>query len=48
VQDYNTAIAQRQGEQINRLAVVSMIFLPISFLKGYLGMNAWLKRREVL
>jgi Mg2+ and Co2+ transporter CorA len=43
VQDYATAIAQRQGEQINRLTLVSLIFLPITFLTGFFGMNfAWL------
>jgi Mg2+ and Co2+ transporter CorA len=39
VQNYATAIAQRQGEQINRLTLVSMIFLPITFLTGFFGMN---------
>lgn len=46
MQDYNTSLAQRQGEQINRLAVVSIIFLPISFLTGYFGMNFnWMAER---
>jgi magnesium transporter len=46
MQDYATTLAQRQGEQINRLAVVSMIFLPISFLTGYFGMNfSWMADR---
>ena len=46
VQDYATALAQRQGEQINRLAVVSIIFLPISFLTGFFGMNFnWMAER---
>jgi len=39
IQDYATAIAQRQGEQINRLTIVSVIFLPITFLTGFFGMN---------
>jgi|SRR5271166_1307356 len=39
VQDYAAAIAQRQGEQINRLTIVSLIFLPITFLTGFFGMN---------
>ena len=39
LQDYARAIAQRQGEQINRLTLVSMIFLPITFLTGFFGMN---------
>ncbi|MCM8612017.1 CorA family divalent cation transporter [Accumulibacter sp.] len=31
--------ANQQSEQINRLTVVSWVFLPISFLTGYFGMN---------
>ncbi len=45
IQDYATAIAQRQGEQINRLTIVSVIFLPITFLTGFFGMNFdWLTK----
>ena len=39
LQNYATAIAKRQGEQINRLTIVSIIFLPITFLTGFFGMN---------
>jgi Mg2+ and Co2+ transporter CorA len=39
VQDYSTAIAERQGDQINRLTIVSVIFLPLTFLTGFFGMN---------
>jgi magnesium transporter len=39
LQLYATALAQRQGEQINRLTLVATIFLPISFLTGFFGMN---------
>ena len=39
VQDYSTVIAQRQGDQINRLTLVSLIFLPITFMTGFFGMN---------
>ena len=39
VQDYSTAIAERQGEHINRLTIVSVIFLPLTFLTGFFGMN---------
>jgi Mg2+ and Co2+ transporter CorA len=39
VQDYATALAQRQGDQISRLTIVSTIFLPITFLTGFFGMN---------
>ena len=39
IQHFATALAQRQSEQISRLTIVSMIFLPITFLTGYFGMN---------
>ena len=39
IQHFTTALAQRQSEQISRLTIVSMIFLPITFLTGYFGMN---------
>jgi Mg2+ and Co2+ transporter CorA len=39
VQDYATTLAKRQGEQINRLTLVSIIFLPLTFLTGFFGMN---------
>jgi Mg2+ and Co2+ transporter CorA len=39
MQLYATALAQRQGEQINRLTLVATIFLPITFLTGFFGMN---------
>ena len=38
-QDYKAAHAQRQSEQISRLTAVSVIFLPISFMTGFFGMN---------
>jgi Mg2+ and Co2+ transporter CorA len=39
MQDYASTLAQRQGEQIDRLTIVSIIFLPITFLTGFFGMN---------
>jgi Mg2+ and Co2+ transporter CorA len=39
MQDYASSLAQRQSEQINRLTIVSIIFLPITFLTGFFGMN---------
>src|SRR5262245_49649371 len=39
LQDYVAAIAQRQGDQINRLTLVSLIFLPLTFISGFFGMN---------
>jgi Mg2+ and Co2+ transporter CorA len=43
VHDAATAIAQRQGEQINRLTLVSLIFLPLTAVTGFFGMNfSWM------
>jgi Mg2+ and Co2+ transporter CorA len=43
--DYSTAIVQRQGEQINRLTLVSLIFLPMTAITGFFGMNFdWMNR----
>jgi Mg2+ and Co2+ transporter CorA len=39
IHDSTTAIAQRQGEQINRLTLVSLIFLPVTAVTGFFGMN---------
>jgi Mg2+ and Co2+ transporter CorA len=39
LQRYATALAERQSEQINRLTLVATIFLPITFLTGFFGMN---------
>ncbi|MGW2824067.1 magnesium transporter CorA family protein [Streptomyces sp. NPDC001443] len=36
---YTSLIADQQNVVINRLTVVSMIFLPLSFLTGFFGMN---------
>lgn len=42
-QDYQTEMGNRQGNRINQLTIVSVVFLPISFLTGYFGMNfQWL------
>lgn len=43
--DFATAVAQRQAEQINRLTLVSWIFLPVTAITGFFGMNFdWLTR----
>jgi Mg2+ and Co2+ transporter CorA len=39
LRDYATEIAYLQSRQINRLTMVSIIFLPITFLTGFFGMN---------
>lgn len=39
VQDMQGQVANWQGQRINQLTVVTFIFLPITFLTGYFGMN---------
>jgi Mg2+ and Co2+ transporter CorA len=39
MQDYATALTRQQGEQISRLTIVSVIFLPLTALTGFFGMN---------
>lgn len=39
IQDYQGQVSTAQGNRINQLTLVSIIFLPISFLTGYFGMN---------
>ena len=47
MQDHANAIAQRQGEQINRLTLVSLIFLPMTAITGFFGMNFdWLNHNS--
>ena len=42
-QDYQTEVGNKQGQRINQLTIVSILFLPITFLTGYFGMNfQWL------
>ena len=36
---YSANISGRQGQVINVLAVISVVFLPLTFLTGYFGMN---------
>ncbi len=43
IQDYQSELSNRQGNRINQLTVVATIFLPITFMTGYFGMNfQWL------
>ncbi|MEU2740446.1 CorA family divalent cation transporter [Streptomyces sp. NPDC007095] len=43
---YASLVADQQNVVINRLTIVSMIFLPLSFLTGFFGMNfAYLTNR---
>lgn len=43
IQDYQGQVGAAQGNRINQLTLVSIIFLPITFATGYFGMNfQWL------
>ncbi|MBM3687769.1 MAG: hypothetical protein FJW85_12335 [Actinobacteria bacterium] len=43
IQDYQGQVSAIQGNRINQLTLVSIIFLPITFMTGYFGMNfQWL------
>jgi Mg2+ and Co2+ transporter CorA len=39
MQSYTTSVANKQSQVINRLTIISAIFLPMTFLTGYFGMN---------
>lgn len=43
IQDYQGQVSTVQGNRINQLTLVSIIFLPITFMTGYFGQNfQWL------
>jgi magnesium transporter len=39
VEAFNSANSERQGEVINWLTIVAAVFLPLTFVTGYFGMN---------
>jgi Mg2+ and Co2+ transporter CorA len=39
MESYGTSISNRQSQVINRLTIISAVFLPMTFLTGYFGMN---------
>ncbi|MFM7598744.1 MAG: CorA family divalent cation transporter [Actinomycetota bacterium] len=48
IQDYQGQVSAAQGYRINQLTLVSTIFLPITFMTGYFGMNfQWLVNSTV-
>ena len=48
IQDYQGQVSAAQGNRINQLTLVSTIFLPITFMTGYFGMNfQWLVNSTV-
>ena len=43
MESYGTSVSNRQARIINRLTILSAIFLPLTFLTGFFGMNfQWL------
>ena len=39
MESYGTSVSNRQSQVINRLTIISAIFLPLTFLAGFFGMN---------
>jgi len=39
MESYATSVSNRQSQVMNRLTIISAIFLPLTFLTGYMGMN---------
>src|SRR5499427_4313245 len=39
LESYATSVSNRQSQVMNRLTIISAVFLPMTFLTGYLGMN---------
>ena len=39
MESYATSVANKQAQVMNRLTIISAVFLPMTFLTGYLGMN---------
>jgi Mg2+ and Co2+ transporter CorA len=39
MESYGTSVSNRQSQVINRLTIIAAVFLPLTFLTGFLGMN---------
>ena len=39
LESYATSVSNTQSQVMNRLTIISAVFLPMTFLTGYLGMN---------
>ena len=43
MESYETSVSNKQSQVINRLTIISAVFLPLTFLTGFFGMNfQWL------
>jgi magnesium transporter len=39
MESYGTSVSNRQSQVINRLTIIAAVFLPLTFLTGFFGMN---------
>ncbi|HUL00013.1 MAG TPA: CorA family divalent cation transporter, partial [Nitrospirota bacterium] len=39
MESYGTSVSNKQSQVINRLTIIAAVFLPLTFLTGFLGMN---------
>ena len=39
MESYGTSVSNKQSQVINRLTIISAVFLPLTFLTGFFGMN---------
>jgi magnesium transporter len=39
MESYGTSVSNRQSQVMNRLTIIAAIFLPLTFLTGFFGMN---------
>jgi Mg2+ and Co2+ transporter CorA len=47
MESYGSSVSNKQSQIINRLTIISAIFLPLTFLTGFFGMNfQWMTDRQ--
>ena len=39
MESYGTSVSNKQSQVINRLTIIAAVFLPLTFLTGFFGMN---------
>jgi len=39
MESYGTSVSNKQAQVINRLTIIAAVFLPLTFLTGFFGMN---------